>query len=174
MNYFQKIKFGLVKAYCKGQDSYCGVDCAKCYKNQECAGCMSSGGKPFGGECVIAECCKKNKDTSNCGLAYFSECQLKKSVIGEMRQCGIEGINCYKLIYEVPGFLINMECKFPDGSIRRPFVDNKIYISGQYRIPDNERRYTAVADKDEFWLIEHDENGSNAVIIANKKYKCEL
>ena len=174
MNYFNKIQFKLAKPYNNEQVSYCGVDCKKCYKNQECEGCIASGGKPFGGECVIAECCKKNAGHKDCGPAYVCDCYLKQLVIGVMHNCGIDDLKNYDFIFEVPGFLLNLECKYPDGSIRRPFDDKKIYISGQYRQSDSDRRYTAVADKDNFWLIEHDENGSNAVLIVNKRYSSEI
>ena len=174
MNYFHKIQFNLVTPLDKEQVSYCGVDCSKCYKNAECAGCISSGGRPFGDDCVIAQCCKKNTGKSKCYSAYFSQCYIKRAVMREIRKCGIAGLCNYKYIYEAPGFLLNLDCKYPDGSIKKPFVDNKVYISGQYKITGYERRYTVVADNEQYWLIEHDENGSNAVLIANNTYSYEI
>ncbi|MBR0140806.1 MAG: hypothetical protein IJM19_00980, partial [Ruminococcus sp.] len=33
----------------------CGADCGKCSLKEECLGCESTCGKPFGGTCVAAE-----------------------------------------------------------------------------------------------------------------------
>ncbi len=38
--------------------NYCGLDCAQCPAVDSCPGCAATGGKPFGGTCVLGECCK--------------------------------------------------------------------------------------------------------------------
>ena len=38
--------------------NYCGLDCAQCPAVDGCPGCAATGGTPFGGTCVLGECCK--------------------------------------------------------------------------------------------------------------------
>ena len=33
--------------------NYCGLDCAQCPAVDSCPGCAATGGKPFGGTCVL-------------------------------------------------------------------------------------------------------------------------
>ena len=44
-------------------DTYCGLSCANCEWKEayHCGGCIATGGKPFHGECDIANCATKNK-----------------------------------------------------------------------------------------------------------------
>ena len=60
-------------------DTYCGLCCATCeYKKENnCKGCISSGGKPFHGECEIAECAKK-KNIRFCGECSDFPCDILK------------------------------------------------------------------------------------------------
>ena len=41
----------------------CGIDCTGCSFSSTCKGCAATGGKPFGGECVLANWCKKEDHT---------------------------------------------------------------------------------------------------------------
>ena len=36
----------------------CGIDCTECIWKEECRGCIQTDGRPFGGECIAAECYK--------------------------------------------------------------------------------------------------------------------
>ncbi len=60
-------------------DSYCGLNCANCKHKEsgECSGCIASNGKPFHGECEIANCAKK-KDKRFCGECEDIPCQILK------------------------------------------------------------------------------------------------
>ncbi len=51
-------------------DSRCGLCCAECgwKENCGCGGCIETNGKPFHGECPIAQCCQRK------GLTHCGEC----------------------------------------------------------------------------------------------------
>ena len=44
--------------------TFCGADCGQCGLKDECAGCAPTNGRPFGGACIVAECCIEK----GCGL----------------------------------------------------------------------------------------------------------
>lgn len=58
--------------------SICGLDCTKCNFNTSCTGCTKTNGKPFGGTCMVAECCKNHKN-GTCGDFSKQICVLKKT-----------------------------------------------------------------------------------------------
>lgn len=41
--------------------SICGIDCTKCGLSGACNGCAATDGQPFGAECLVAQCCKKER-----------------------------------------------------------------------------------------------------------------
>lgn len=60
-------------------DTYCGLSCATCEYREEnnCKGCINSEGKPFYGECEIAECASK-KNIGFCGECADFPCDILK------------------------------------------------------------------------------------------------
>ena len=63
-------------------DTICGVDCAQCSMKDVCGGCAETNGRPFGGECVVAECCKGKGSArcegcgdAVCGAAFTGEAE---------------------------------------------------------------------------------------------------
>ena len=52
-------------------DTFCGLECSVCkYKEENnCAGCIASGGKPFHGKCEVADCAISKKKR------YCGECE---------------------------------------------------------------------------------------------------
>ena len=94
-------------------NTICGAECSKCPFKEDCKGCAATEGKPFGGSCTVAECCKKR------GLASCSECpypcDLKSRLIDEFNSLGIadmekvEDLNCLK------GSYVNLEYPLPHG-----------------------------------------------------------
>ena len=60
-------------------DTYCGLKCSTCeFKDKfNCAGCITSGGKPFHGKCEVADCAiSKNKRF--CGECEHFPCEILK------------------------------------------------------------------------------------------------
>ena len=180
MNFFQKMKSTLImpKSYLTDPNmakfrSYCFMNCRKCSKRIYCAGCYESGGRPFGGECVIAECCKKHNEGYKCGYPATG-CKLKYKVMTEMKKSGVTDLHPFNLIFEMPGKFININYKHPDGSVKRPFDDTKVYIWGQYKLPNRSRIYTIIADSENLWIADYDENGDNAEILEHRKYSSDI
>lgn len=57
-------------------DTYCGLSCKECeYREKNnCKGCIATKGKPFHGECKVAECAK-NKRVGFCGECADFPCK---------------------------------------------------------------------------------------------------
>ena len=54
----------------------CGLDCEEC-GFKECPGCTETGGRPFGGTCMLAVCCDE-KGCENCGRSFEAPCRQKE------------------------------------------------------------------------------------------------
>ena len=57
----------------------CGLDCEEC-GFKECPGCTETGGRPFGGTCMLAVCCDE-KGCENCGRSFEAPCRLKEELL---------------------------------------------------------------------------------------------
>ena len=67
----------------------CGLlECETCPLREKCGGCAETGGKPFGGTCPIAECCKSG-GCENHGQAFAAPCRLKEQLIAEFNALDI-------------------------------------------------------------------------------------
>ena len=62
-------------------NTICGIDCSGCPMKENCKGCAETSGKPFGGECVTAECYKTGGEI--CFKVY------KEALIEEFNALGI-------------------------------------------------------------------------------------
>lgn len=51
--------------------SICGIDCTKCDFNKMCEGCAETNGKPFGGQCIVAKCCKNGENGADAKIVVF-------------------------------------------------------------------------------------------------------
>ncbi len=68
--------------------NYCGLDCAQCPAVDSCPGCAATGGKPFGGTCVLGECCKAQGCESPASC-FSGKCALKEQLIREFNDLHI-------------------------------------------------------------------------------------
>lgn len=59
----------------------CGIDCSGCGFRDNCKGCTETNGRPFGGDCIAAECYKSGGE--NYFIAY------KERLIEEFNALGI-------------------------------------------------------------------------------------
>ena len=57
-------------------DSRCGLGCTGCgwKKSHGCGGCIETNGRPFHGECPVAQCCQ-NKNLNHCGECDLIPCE---------------------------------------------------------------------------------------------------
>ena len=60
----------------------CGLkECETCpMRGEKCGGCAETGGRPFGGACMLAGCCKSG-GCENHGKAFEAPCRLKEQLI---------------------------------------------------------------------------------------------
>lgn len=89
-------------------ESVCGVNCNECPLNQTCGGCAETGGKPFGGDCVVAKCCF-SKRLDRCGSCTDARCGTKSRLISDLNALGIEDMETITELHALRGAFVNLE-----------------------------------------------------------------
>ena len=148
--------------------SICGIDCDRCGFNGGCRGCVESDGKPFGGNCIVAECCKNNK-CGSCGGFLTNVCGLKSRLIAEFNALGIKYMEEVTDLYALKGSIGNPEYTLPGGQAVKFFDDNRIYLGNQLRKLNSDRCYGLIADENCLLVCESGEDGTNPEIVVFKK-----
>lgn len=147
----------------------CGLDCKEC-GFQECPGCMETGGRPFGGSCMLAVCCDE-KGCDNCGRAFEAPCRLKEELIAEFNALGIEDMEEVKSLNALSGAFVNVAYKLPGGQEIRFWDDSRIYLGNQICKKGSDRCYGLTADENYLLVCEYGEGGSDAEIVVYKRRK---
>lgn len=141
--------------------SICGSDCCeRCSRLSECGGCMKVNGKPFGGECIAANCIKKG------GQMAFDE--LKKTLISEINTIGLEELHVDDLNL-LNGFFVNLEYPLANGTTAKFLVDNNIYFGNQIERSNSDRCYGVIADDTMILVCEYGCQGENPTLLYYKK-----
>lgn len=148
--------------------SICGIDCSACDLKEKCAGCTASNGKPFGGKCIIAVCCK-SKGGSNCNSRCDSKCDMKKQLIAEFNALNIPDMAEVDCLYSLRGSFINLEYTLPDGQSIKLLDDKKIYLGNQIEKAGSDRCYGLAADENYLLVCEYGCGGSDAEIVIYKR-----
>lgn len=153
--------------------SICGVDCDKCEMVDECNGCDASSGKPFGKDCMIAECCHKRGKNSCAEVSADAcvDCSLKKQLIDEFNALKIEDMEEVTDLNALRGAFVNLEYALPSGQRIKIWDDDKIYLGNQLGKKNSDRCYGITADVNYLMVCEYGENGADAEIILFKKRK---
>jgi hypothetical protein len=141
--------------------SICGIDCNNCNMKETCKGCQKTGGHPFGGRCVTAECFKKGGETA------FKE--YKNKMIEEFNALGIEGMQQITELCSLCGSYVNLEYMLPNGQRIKLLNDNNIYLGYQVEKEGSNRCYGLVGDDDYLLVSEYGCNGAEPQIIAYRK-----
>lgn len=139
----------------------CGADCCKCGFQENCKGCAQTGGRPFGGECVAAECYKAGGEA--CFLAG------KKKLMEEFNALGISDMPEVAELCPLSGAYINLEYTLPNGEKVRLLDDKKVYLGYQLEIPNSDRCYGLAADGTHLLVCRYGCNGTDPEIIVYKK-----
>ena len=139
----------------------CGIDCSGCGRKESCRGCFESNGRPFGGECVTAECFKAG------GQEYFDN--YKTQMIDDFNALGVPGMPEVKELVPLCGSYVNLEYLLPSGQKAKLLDDNKIYLGYQLEKQNGERCYGIVADSGYLLVCEYGCNGSDPEIVVFKK-----
>ena len=148
--------------------SICGLDCGKCKLKDICNGCTETEGNPFGGTCIVAECCK-NRKGDDCGDFSKNICQLKRQLIAEFNALGIEDMKEVTDLYALKGSFVNLEYNLPSGQTIKFWDDNKIYLGNQLCKKNSDRCYGLTADENYLLVCEYGENGTDAEIVVYKR-----
>lgn len=149
-------------------DSICGVDCGTCSLNGECGGCAETGGRPFGGECVLAACCQ-SRGCGDCGGCTGQSCGLKEQIIAEFNALGIADMAQVTGLNALRGAFINLEYTLPNGRKIKLLEDDRVYLGNQLCKKGSDRCYGLAADESRLLVCEYGENGAAAEIIVYKK-----
>lgn len=139
--------------------SLCGTDCcSRCERQAECGGCISTGGRPFGGACVAAEWVKQGGDLS-----------LQKSrLIRECNSLGIPHLHIEDL-HLLNGFYVNLEYVLPNGQSVKLLRDDHIYWGNQVEIPGSDRCYGLAADDRYLLVCEYGCGGADPEIVLYRR-----
>lgn len=141
--------------------SICGLDCCgECARKEECGGCAETGGKPFGGRCVAAECVKAG------GLQALQN--AKETLIAEFNALGIKGLQISDLNL-MNGFYVNLEYPLPGGRTVRFLEDNNVYWANQIEIPGSDRCCGIVADENYLLVCEYGCGGADPRVVLYKR-----
>ena len=130
--------------------SLCGTNCCEeCSRKQDCGGCETCEGQPFGGSCIAAECVKRG------GLEECNALQIK----------GLQLQNLNLL----NGFFVNLEYPLANGQKVQFLKDNRVYLGNQIEVEGSDRCYGIVADESFILIGEYGCNGADPEIVLYKK-----
>lgn len=139
----------------------CGIDCIGCGWKESCKGCAETNGRPFGGECVAAECYKT--DSEKYFMAY------KERLIAEFNLLGIADMPPVADLCQLYGAYVNLEYTLPNGEKIKLLDDSKVYLGSQVEKHNSDRCYGLVADDNYLLVCEYGCNGVDPEIILYKK-----
>lgn len=148
--------------------SVCGLDCTGCSMKDTCGGCTATGGKPFGGECMVAKCCGSRKD-DRCGDFSKNVCRLKQELIAEFNALGIPDMPEVTDLYALKGSFVNLEYALPGGQTVHFWDDNRIYLGNQLPKGSSGRCYGITADENHLLVCEYGADGTDAKIVLYKR-----
>lgn len=142
-------------------NSICGIDCTKCELNSTCNGCAATGGRPFGSECLVAQCCKRGGTVLN---------ELKEKLIAAFHALHIQDMEEVTELHALKGSFANIEYALPNGQMVKFWDDNKIYLGNQLYKEGSDRCYGFIADEKYLMVSEYSGYGADAEIIVFKRW----
>lgn len=145
----------------------CGIDCNECRLQDNCGGCKTTNGHPFGDSCMIAECSNRNgyKTCKSCS----SGCKLKAELVKEFNALGIKDMEEVESLNALKGSFVNLEYTLPSGQTIKFWDDNRIYLGNQICKKNSDRCYGLTADENHLLICEYGDNGAEPEIIVFKK-----
>ena len=139
----------------------CGMDCCStCAQKDACGGCVQTGGHPFGGSCIAAECVEKGGREA---LLRF-----KAALIEEINALDIPGLAVSDMNLLI-GAYVNLEYTLANGARVKLLRDDRVYWGNQVEIPGNPRCYGLVADESILLVCTYGCGGSDPEIVLYKK-----
>ncbi|MCI8946729.1 MAG: DUF3795 domain-containing protein [Lachnospiraceae bacterium] len=141
--------------------SVCGIDCGMCELKEGCNGCMETGGRPFGAECIVAMCYQKSETALE---------ELKENLIREFNELGIEDMEEVTDLNALKGDFVNLEYTLPGGKRIKIWDDNRIYLGNQLHKAGGDKCYGIVADEKYLMVSEYGAFGADAEIVVFKRW----
>lgn len=141
--------------------SICGVDCASCPLRDTCKGCVATGGRPFGKDCVVAKCYQN-------GETAFKK--FEKKLIAAFNALGLEDMDEVTSLNALKGSFINIEYPLPSGQMVRFWDDDQIYLGTQLCKKNSDRCYGLAADETYLMVCESEADGTEAEVILFKRW----
>ena len=151
-------------------NTICGADCSECLMKDQCPGCVPTGGKPLGGDCLRATCCHA-KGLERCADCA-SNCEYKARLIDEFNALGLKDLPKVTQLYELSAAYVNLEYPLPNGTRVRFWPDDAIVLGAQLEKPGSERCYGLVADDSMLMVCEYGENGTDPKLLLFKARGC--
>lgn len=139
----------------------CGIDCTGCGWSGTCQGCGQTGGRPFGGSCVAAECYKKG------GKDCFLAC--KQQMIREFNALAVADMPEIRDLCQLVGAYINLEYTLANGEKIKLLDDRKIYLGYQVEKEGSDRCYGLAADEAYLLVCEYGCDGADPEIVVFRK-----
>lgn len=141
----------------------CGADCSQCWMKEKCGGCAETGGRPFGGDCVLASCCR-DKGQKSC--AECTSCEYRARLMEEYNSLGIADMPRVEQLHALNGGFVNLEYTLPSGQHIKFWKDANIYLGNQLEKLYGDRCYGLTADDEYLLVCEYGENGSDPKIVC--------
>ncbi len=141
--------------------SICGIDCTACEWNSACRGCAETDGRPFGGECIVASCCRRGGGVLE---------GMKKKLIAALRALSIEDMEEVTELHALRGSFVNLSYPLPGGQTAAFWDDDKIYFGNQLRKRGSDRCYGIVADERYLLVAEYGDGGADPEIVVFKRW----
>lgn len=145
-------------------DSICGADCGVCPNKNDCGGCSATGGRPFGGNCVVAECCH-DKGLRSC--ADCKACDSKTHLLAEINALGLADMPQVTDLNLIRGAYINLAYPINGRSVKL-LDDDRIYYANQI-CKGTGRCYGIAADERYLLVCEYGDLGADPEIVVYKR-----
>lgn len=147
--------------------SICGADCTNCGfgKNNNCKGCITSDGCPFGKQCFIYKYIKTG------GVENYE--LFKKQLLDEFNALNIPGMPTINDLYAINGSYVNIAYPMPSGYKVKLLNDKEIYLCNQVECEFNDgeliKYFGLVAGLYFLLVAEYGENCANPELVVYKK-----
>ena len=92
-----------------------------------------------------------------------------QNLIKKFNELNIEGMPVLSKLYGHKGDFVNIECKLPNGEIRKILDDNKMYYIAELPKQNSERCFGLVTDKKQLVVFEYGKDGKDAELVVWKR-----
>ncbi len=111
-----------------------------------------------------------------CGKTILNPTILTLDVNGILQRIhtlGIPELTAISTLNLLNGDYINLECRLPNGDMRKLLNDDKTYYATQVEKIGSDRCYGVAADEQQIAVYEYGCNGADAVLVAWVRYQPE-